>query len=225
MENQQHLESVPETGQDQTSPPEEQTGGGRTDTGGDPRQPQQPPEQPAGDANTPPHHPWNMAPLPPGYALDPATGWIVPIGPWPHHHPHGPASYHPPHPGYAGYAGHVHPGPAHVMPESPQQAAARQAAHQQQQGAILQSFEHFMEGKATVSDVVKTLYTNTADNDQFWKGALVGAAVAVLLSSKPVREAMSKTCDSLFPGLQRTKPASGPTAGSTTNKEEHHDHP
>jgi hypothetical protein len=210
MENQPPIDSPPPGGKAQTSPPEEQAGGGQTDSGGDPRQPEQAPEQTAEDAKAPPHPPWNTAPLPPGYAVDPVTGWIVPIGPLPHHHPH---------PGYAGYTGHVYPGPAHAMPESPQQTAARQAARQQQQGAILQSFEHFIEGKATVSDVVKTLYTNTADNDQFWKGALVGAAVAVLLSSKPVRETMSKTCDSLFPGRQRNKPSSGPTAGTTTEKE------
>jgi hypothetical protein len=56
-----------------------------------------------------------------------------------------------------------------------------------------------------VADVVKTLYTNTSQNDQLWKGAIVGAAAAVLLTSGPVREAMGKTLGGVFPGLKSDK--------------------
>ena len=97
----------------------------------------------------------------------------------------------------------------YVQAETPEQAAARQAMEQQRYGQIMQSFEQFMQGDATVSDVVKTLYTNTAQYDQLWKGVLVGAAATVLLTSKPVREAMGKTIGSVFPGLKPQQPAAG----------------
>ncbi len=63
---------------------------------------------------------------------------------------------------------------------------------------LLKSVEAFAQGNATVSDVIKDLYTETARNDQFWKGALVGAAAAVLLTSEPVKQGMGKTFASMF---------------------------
>ncbi|NQS72578.1 MAG: hypothetical protein HQQ73_10590, partial [Desulfobulbaceae bacterium] len=63
---------------------------------------------------------------------------------------------------------------------------------------IIRSVEQFVEGDATLSDVVRTVYSNTADNEQLWKGVLVGAAAAVLLTSKPAREMLNKTFGSLF---------------------------
>ncbi|PHR27239.1 MAG: hypothetical protein COA36_09635 [Desulfotalea sp.] len=98
-----------------------------------------------------------------------------------------------------------------------EQAAAQnrvvedQALAQQRYGQMIQSVEKFVEGKATVADVVKTVSTNIVQDDSLWKGALVGAAAAVLLTSGPVRDAMGKTVGSIFPGLQ-TK-ASGDAAG------------
>lgn len=65
---------------------------------------------------------------------------------------------------------------------------------------IIKSVEDFAEGDASVADVVKTLYTETAQDDQFWKGAVVGAAAAVLLTNESVRGAMGKTFGSLFGG-------------------------
>lgn len=140
-----------------------------------------------------PHHQWARQPLPPGYAVDPATGQIVFVG----------AVYQQP----ASQPPFQHgvqppPGVVYVQAETPEQAAARQAMEQQRHGQIVHSFEQFMQGEATVSDVVKTLYTNTAQYDQLWKGALVGAAATILLTSKPVREAMGKTFGSVFPGLK-----------------------
>ncbi len=63
---------------------------------------------------------------------------------------------------------------------------------------IIKSVEAFAEGDATVADVVKTLYTETAQDDQFWKGAVVGAAATVLLTSDTIRGAMGKTLTGLF---------------------------
>ncbi|WP_321418882.1 hypothetical protein [uncultured Desulfobacter sp.] len=79
-------------------------------------------------------------------------------------------------------------------PEPPPAPESRQPDYAQ----IVKSVEEFAEGDATVADVVKTLWTETSQDDQFWKGAVVGAAAAVLLTSGPVRGAMGKTFGSLF---------------------------
>lgn len=100
-----------------------------------------------------------------------------------------------------------------------EQAAAQsrlvedQAIAQQRYGQMIQSVEQFVEGKATVADVVKTVSTNIAQDDSLWKGALVGAAAAVLLTSGPVKDAMGKSFGNLFPGLQSK--ASGDAAAAT----------
>ncbi|WP_020586296.1 hypothetical protein [Desulfobacter curvatus] len=70
--------------------------------------------------------------------------------------------------------------------------------HQPDYAQIIKSVENFAEGDASVADVVKTLWTETAQDDQFWKGAVVGAAAAVLLTSQTVRGAMGKTFGGLF---------------------------
>lgn len=157
-----------------------------------------------------PHHQWAPHSLPPGYAIEPATGRIVYIGALPQQPIHD---------------GGMPPGVVYVQAESPEQAAARLAMEQQRHGQIVHSFEQFMQGDATVSDVVKTLYASTAQNDQLWKGVLVGAAAAVLCTSKPVREAMGRTLGSVFPGLQSKRQAGGPSAApgsdsSTPDKKE-----
>ncbi len=63
---------------------------------------------------------------------------------------------------------------------------------------VIKSVEAFAEGDATVADVVKTLYAETAQDDQFWKGAIVGVAATVLLTNDTVRGAMGKTLAGLF---------------------------
>lgn len=137
------------------------------------------------------HRQWAGQPLPPGYLFDPVSGQVVFTGY---------VAPQPVHPGYSfqgqplyyqGYQG-----------ETPEQIAARQAEAQQRHGQIMRSFEQFVEGDATISDVVRTLYANTAHNEQLWKGVLVGAAAAVLLTSKPARDALGKTFVNLFGGTQ-----------------------
>nr|WP_320189924.1 hypothetical protein [uncultured Desulfobacter sp.] len=87
---------------------------------------------------------------------------------------------------YVYYTTQAPPGP---VPEPP---------HQPDYAQIVKSVEDFAEGDASVADVVKTLWTETSQDDQFWKGAVVGAAAAFLLTSGPVRGAMGKTFGSLF---------------------------
>ncbi len=143
-----------------------------------PRQPEQPGQ--------------NMQQIPPGYAIDPQTGQLVYIGQF--QQPQQP---------------YTQPHVVYVQPQpSPEQIAAEQAAAQQRYGMIVNSVEQFLEGEASVSDVVKTLYTTTSQDDQLWKGVVVGAAAAILLTSDPVKEVMGKTLGGLFPGLKEGKKAS-----------------
>ncbi len=130
-----------------------------------------------------------MQQVPPGYAIDPQTGQLVYVG-----------QFQQPQQPYA------QPHVVYVQQQpSPEQLAAEQAAAQQRYGMIVNSVEQFLEGEASVSDVVKTLYTTTSQDDQLWKGVVVGAAAAVLLTSDPVKEVMGKTLGGLFPGLKDGK--------------------
>jgi hypothetical protein len=115
-------------------------------------------------------------------------------------------------------AGYAQPQPVYVQQPTPEQVAASQAAATQRYGQVIHSVEQFVSGEATVADVVKTLYTTTAQDTQLWKGVLVGAAAAVLLTSEPVRDVMGKTMGGLFPGL-KSKAESNPQQKTTTNKE------
>jgi len=157
-----------------------------------------------------PEQPRQNYQLPPGYAVDPATGQVVFVGI--------PAVGQPVHPGY------VQPQVVYMQPPqpTPEQVAARQAAAQQQYGQIVNAVEKFIEGEATVSDVVKTLYINTAQNDQLWKGVIVGAAAAFLLTSEPVRKTMGETLGGVFPNLKKKQPAtpSADTKAKTSTEPE-----
>nr|WP_321400892.1 hypothetical protein [uncultured Desulfobacter sp.] len=98
------------------------------------------------------------------------------------------------------------------------------APRQPDYAQIIKSVEDFAEGDASVADVVKTLWTETSQDDQFWKGAVVGAAAAVLLTRGPVRGAMGKTFGSLFgqngagAAETATSAASGPDVDPKTKK-------
>jgi hypothetical protein len=154
-----------------------------------------------------PHHQYQQVPLPPGYAIEPATGRIFQIGevpPYPTAPVYAPMYYQPP-----PASTPPQPTPEQLAEMAASQAAAQHAA-QQRHGQIVQTMEQFLSGEATVSDVVKTMYLNTSQDDQLWKGAIVGAAAAVLLTSKPIRQAMGKTLGGIFPGLKE--------GGSVTKK-------
>ena len=158
-----------------------------------------------------------------GYVVNPATGQLyfqVPVQP-------GPDTYSAPSEAAGAQAGAAGPGvapdPAMAQETSagtvppgavPPGAVPPGATYQEvppspgpDYSEVIKSVEQFAEGEATVGDVVKTLYTNTAQDDQFWKGALVGAAAAVLLTSGPVKETMGKTFGGLFGG--QTKAGAG----------------
>lgn len=92
--------------------------------------------------------------------------------------------------------------------------------HQPDYAQIMKSVEDFTEGDASVADVVKTLWTETSQDDQFWKGAVVGAAATFLLTSQTVRGAMGKTFGSLFgkhaKDAAAASPSPAPDGGPTT---------
>ena len=118
--------------------------------------------------------------LPPGYIMDAATGQI----------------YFVVQPGTAPQPG-IGPTPTQAPEPEPQTQPPPNAPDYSQ---VIQSVQAFAEGDATVGDLVKTIYTTTIQDDQFWKGALVGAAATVLLTNESVRESMGKTFASLFGG-------------------------
>lgn len=151
-------------------------------------------------AASPAEQPQQTYHLPPGYAYDPATGQVFYVGP---------ATQQPVQPAF------VQPG-SYAQPQQPdpEQIAAAQAASTQRYGQVIHSVEQFIEGEATVSDVVKTLYTNTAADDQLWKGVIVGAAAAVLLTSDPVRKVMGQTLSGVFPGLKQSQQAAGTSSAA-----------
>lgn len=157
--------------------------------------------------NEPPRqHQWaGQAVLPPGYAIDPLTGQVIFTGQAAPMYMYG---------NYGAPPAQAYGQPAFFQGETPEQMAARQAEAQQRQGRIVRSFEQFAEGDATVSDVVRTLYTNTAQNDQLWKGVLVGAAATILLTSKPARTALGKTLSGFFGSAKAGKTSTTEQGGS-----------
>jgi hypothetical protein len=137
----------------------------------------------------------------PNVIMDPATGQLYYAMP-----PQGQPVQPPPQNGqYVYYT-------AQAPPEPPPAAEP----HQPDYAQIVKSVEDFAEGDATVADVVKTLWTETSQDDQFWKGAVVGAAAAFLLTSGPVRGAMGKTFGSLF-GNNAPDAAASATPGPDVN--------
>jgi len=124
--------------------------------------------------------------LPPGYVMDSATGQVFYTGP------------------VMGQQGFMQPGVAYAQP-APENTSEQTVPTGADYSQVLKSVEAFAEGEASVADVVKNLYATTAQDDQFWKGAIVGAAAAVLLTNESVRSTMGKTISSLFPGAKETK--------------------
>ncbi len=129
-----------------------------------------------------------QAPYQPNILMDPATGQLY-YAPGFQGQPVQMAA-----PGSQFFYGAQQAAPGQIPIQDPAQEAARQPDFSN----IIKSVEDFAEGDASVADVVKTLYSETAQDDQFWKGAIVGAAATVLLTSESVRKGMGKTFGSLF---------------------------
>lgn len=150
----------------------------------------------------------DTAPPPPEGMPDPAAA----AGSEPPQPPPDPAAYPygvPPGYGQPYFSpGYVDPRTVGAQSPTPEQIAAQQAEAAQRYSRVVQSVEQFVGGEATVADVVKTLYTQTAQDGQLWKGIIVGAAAAVLLTNESTRAVMGKTIGALFPNLKAKKSTS-----------------
>lgn len=173
---------------DPASAPADQANQGMASQGSGPEQPSQDPAQ-----DTRAQEMGQQAQYQPNILMDPATGQLYYA------------------PGFQGQPVQmVAPGGQFVYGAQqvpPGQIPAQEAAPQPDFSNIIKSVEDFAEGDASVADVVKTLYSETAQDDQFWKGAIVGAAATVLLTSESVRKGMGNT----FGGLFGNKAAQTPT--------------
>ncbi len=69
-------------------------------------------------------------------------------------------------------------------------------------GQMIDMVGKFLNGEANVGEVVNGLFSLNFQDDQFWKGALVGAAAALLLTSETVQSSLTKTVGSIFATAQ-----------------------
>lgn len=137
--------------------------------------------EPPGQAGQYQHQPFGRQ-LPPGYVMD-GTGQFFYTGP-------------------VAQPGFIPGGPAYVEQPRPENGTEQQAPPEPDYNQVIKSVEAFAEGEASVADVVKNLYATTARDDQFWKGAIVGAAAVVLLTNESIRQGMGKTIGSFFSGAK-----------------------
>ena len=109
-------------------------------------------------------------------------------------------------------------GPAmNTGPYDPYQYAAWQAWYQQQAsamashhpkyeahkyGQVIDTVGRFLNGEANVGEVVDGLFSLNFQNDQFWKGALVGAVTALLVTNNTVQSGLMKTVATVFTAAQ-----------------------
>ncbi|WP_394199814.1 hypothetical protein [Shewanella waksmanii] len=184
--------------------------------------------------NQPPHdaesaNPWGQASPPPGYYAPPphmmhpyyyppAHHYGYPQGGHPQHyaHPHGHPHAHMPPPSSPYGAPHMHmppPGmPPNMTPPEPQQGDVSDPFFEQAQAML--------EGAlGEEAGIFKELLGNMGMNDkEFWKGAMVGAAAALLLSNENVRKglmnAVSGAGNMLKTGGEGVKDAAVKTASN-----------
>ena len=69
-------------------------------------------------------------------------------------------------------------------------------------GQMIDMVGKFLNGEANVGEVVNGLFSLNFQDDQFWKGAMVGAVAALLLTSETVQSSLTKTVGSMFATAQ-----------------------
>ncbi len=69
-------------------------------------------------------------------------------------------------------------------------------------GQMIDMVGKFLNGEANVGEVVNGLFSLNFQDDQFWKGAMVGAVAALLLTSETVQSSLTKTVGSIFATAQ-----------------------
>ncbi len=69
-------------------------------------------------------------------------------------------------------------------------------------GQMIDMVGRFLNGEANVGEVVNGLFSLNFQDDQFWKGAVVGAVAALLLTSETVQSGLTKTVGTIFATAQ-----------------------
>jgi len=69
-------------------------------------------------------------------------------------------------------------------------------------GQMIDMVGKFLNGEANVGEVVNGLFSLNFQDDQFWKGAVIGAVAALLLTNETVQSGLTKTVGSMFATAQ-----------------------
>jgi len=69
-------------------------------------------------------------------------------------------------------------------------------------GQMIDTVGRFLNGEANVGEVVDGLFSLNFQDDQFWKGAIVGSVAALLLTSETVQSGLTKTVGTIFATAQ-----------------------
>ncbi|MDL1959423.1 MAG: hypothetical protein LWX01_05335 [Deltaproteobacteria bacterium] len=69
-------------------------------------------------------------------------------------------------------------------------------------GQMIDTVGRFLNGEANVGEVVNGLFSLNFQDDQFWKGAVVGAVAALLLTNETVQSGLTKTVGTIFATAQ-----------------------
>ena len=69
-------------------------------------------------------------------------------------------------------------------------------------GQMIDMVGRFLNGEANIGEVVDGLSSLNFQDDQFWKGAVVGAIAALLLTSETVQSGLTKTVGTIFAAAQ-----------------------
>ncbi len=96
-------------------------------------------------------------------------------------------------------------------------ADAKHVEHDENRfGQMADMVSRFVQGEATTGDMVKDIFSLNFRNDQFWKGALAGALVALVLNSDMVKQSVGK----VFGGASAKTVQPPETRDSPTEKSE-----
>jgi hypothetical protein len=69
-------------------------------------------------------------------------------------------------------------------------------------GQMIDMVGKFLNGEANVGEVVNGLFSLNFQDDQFWKGAVIGAVAALLLTNETVQSGLTKTVGTIFATAQ-----------------------
>ncbi len=99
----------------------------------------------------------------------------------------------------AAYANQLAQAAGSAPPPPPHAAEAHHPKHDEHRyGQMMDMLGRFLNGEADMGDVVNGFFSLDFQNDQFWKGALVGAAATLLLTNENVQKGLAGSLGSIF---------------------------